>query len=184
MCGPSVRSRGPAATRAPPTSASRCAWPRSLRRTAPRPDAPDFERAGRRVLGLPGKSRLRRAADRLRGGPDASGCVGRDAARGRPVIEITPSGDRMAGGAGLGCRRLVLAKQVRQIAVHMIAVLPRVLAIGFNVLDPEGLVVVGRDLLCCLVLAFMSPCVKRFPRVEAYQPDLLSVVGRRRTWTR
>jgi hypothetical protein len=58
----------------------------------------------------------------------------------------------------------------------MIAVLPCVLAIGFNVLDPEGLVVVGRDFLGCFVLAFMSPCVKRFPRVEPDQPDLLAIV--------
>ena len=43
---------------------------------------PDFERADRigEFWGLPGEPRLRRAPDRLRGGPDAPGGAGGDAA--------------------------------------------------------------------------------------------------------
>ena len=48
---------------------------------------PDFERADRigEFLGLPGESRLRRALDRLRGGPCPSGGARRDAAGGRAL---------------------------------------------------------------------------------------------------
>jgi hypothetical protein len=46
---------------------------------------PDFERADRigEFLGLPGESRFRRAADRLRGGADAPGGAGRHATEAR-----------------------------------------------------------------------------------------------------
>src|SRR5215211_5338765 len=62
------------------------------RRAPPRPHAPRLRprRPDRRVLGEPQDARLRRAADRLRGGPDAPGGARRDAAGAPAVTARTP----------------------------------------------------------------------------------------------
>ena len=71
------------------------------RRIAPRPHAPRL-RAGRpdsRVWGLPRAPRLRRAPDRLRGGPDAPGGAGRELREGRKV----PHGSGRTASPLVGC---------------------------------------------------------------------------------